>query len=69
MDTIQNQPAANALSVGEYGATKVVATKDGSMVRLAFGREGSHGPVFYLAVLLSPEAVASLKGQLDTLGL
>lgn len=53
---------------GEYGATTVKLTKDGSSLRLAFGRRGP-GPsrVYYGAVLLTPEAIEELKSQLAEL--
>lgn len=54
---------------GEYGATKVALTKDGSAVRFAFGRNGDAGPVYFGAVILSAEAAAELKQQLTNLGL
>lgn len=56
--------AAEHLSVGEYGATKVVVSRDGSCVRIAFGRNGIHAPVFTGAVMLSPEAFESLREQI-----
>jgi hypothetical protein len=56
---------AETLQVGEYGATRVVLSRDGSCVRMAFGRNGRHGPVFTGAVLLSPEAFKSLCDQVE----
>jgi len=58
---------SNILHAGEYGATKVEVTKDGSMTRIAFGRnQPARGDgIFYSAVLLSPEAIESLKAQLE----
>ena len=35
--------------------------------RIAFGRNGKAGKTFYGAVLLSPEATAELKSQLESL--
>ena len=58
---------ANQILAGEFGATRVHATKNGSLTRIAFGRDGAHGPVYYAGILLSPEAVASLKEQLNGL--
>jgi len=49
---------------GEYGATTVDVTKDGSSLRIAFGRNQDGGKVFYGAMILSPEAVTELKQQL-----
>lgn len=57
--------AAERLSAGEYGATKVVVSRDGSSVRIAFGRNGVSGPVFTGAVMLSPEAFDALKEQIN----
>ena len=57
------------VGAGEYGATRVAVTTDGSMVRIAFGRSGPNDrAVYHGAVLLSPEAVEQLKAQLATLG-
>ena len=63
----QDRAAAEHLNMGEYGATKVVVSRDGSLVRLAFGRSGLSGPVFTGAVLLAPEAIESSKAQLAEL--
>ena len=53
---------------GEYGATTVQVTKDGSTLRLAFGRNGAGDQkVYYGAVLLTQEAVAELRQQLAAL--
>ena len=60
--------AADDLAAGEYGATKIVVTRDGSCIRIAFGRNGVAGAIFTGAVLLSPEAVASLREQLAEIG-
>lgn len=60
--------ASDNLRVGEYGATLIVVSQDGSMTRLAFGRNGLDGPIFHGAVMLSSEALASLKEQLGQLG-
>lgn len=54
---------------GEYGATTVSVAVDGSMTRIAFGRNAASGKRFYGAVVLSPEALAELKGQMEALGL
>jgi len=56
---------SNNLFTGEYGATKVEVSKDGSMTRIAFGRKGGADGIYYVAVLLSPEAMEDLKSQLD----
>lgn len=53
---------------GEYGATTIHVTRDGSMLRIAFGRNGPAGEkLIYGAVLLSPEAEAQLREQLAAL--
>lgn len=49
---------------GEFGATVVLLTKDGTSYRLAFGRSGSAGPVFHGAAILSKEAAEDLKRQI-----
>ncbi len=49
---------------GEYGATTVDVTKDGSALRIAFGRNAPSGKVFYGAMILSPEAALELEEQL-----
>jgi len=52
-------------AAGEYGATTVSVTRDGSNTRIAFGRNGDGGSkVYYGAMILSPEAVLELKEQL-----
>ena len=55
------------LGAGEYGASRVVVTKDGSIFRVAFGRNNptSGQPVFYSAVFLSVEAAKELLEQLN----
>lgn len=54
---------------GEYGATTVELFRDGSTLRIAFGRNDSGGHKVYTgAVLLSKEAVIELKRQLEELG-
>lgn len=68
MDVVSAPRAAT--DAGEYGATTVHLTKDGQMTRMAFGRNGIAGAkVIYGAILLSPEAVAELKAQIEILGL
>jgi hypothetical protein len=62
---VGNIGSSNDLLTGEYGATQVLVTADGSSTRVAFGRMGPRGPVYYLAVLLSQEAAGSLLEQLD----
>lgn len=53
---------------GEYGATRIIVTKDDDMVRIAFGRSaGEPNEVYFLGVMLSPSAVKSLKLQLEEL--
>lgn len=52
---------------GEYGATTVQLSKDGQMLRIAFGRNRPGAPIYYGAVLLSPEAIGELKSQLESL--
>lgn len=65
MDINIEKQLADRMGAGEYGATKVLVVKDGSMVRLSFGRTGWNGQSHYYAgVMLSPEALASLKEQL-----
>jgi len=59
--------AADHLLAGEYGATRIVVVKDGLCVRIAFGRNGIDGPIFTGAVMLSPEALESLKEQIRDL--
>ena len=62
----KNPPAI--FEAGEYGATTVYLSKDGSMFRLAFGRNREGGAkTFHGAVLLSPEAFAELKSQIGDL--
>lgn len=57
------------LGAGEYGATTVELTKDGSTYRLAFGRNDGPGKkIFHGAALLSTEAMAELKDQIGRLG-
>ena len=59
---------SSSLSVGEYGATAVEANRDGSCLRLAFGRTGPGGnPEFYTAIMLSPEAIGQLKKIVESL--
>ncbi len=66
MAVIGNPPAV--IGGGEYGATTVHVTKDGSMLRIAFGRRDQMNvKVIYGAVLLSPEAAEELISQLSTL--
>ena len=66
MSVTGNTPAI--LGAGEYGATTVELSMDGSTARLAFGRNDSGGgKSFHGAVLLSAEAVAELKQQLARL--
>lgn len=68
-DRMREAQLADALSAGEYGATRVSLLKDGSTLRVAFGRKSANGESkYFLAVHLSPEAVQSLKEQLDDLG-
>ncbi len=56
------------IGAGEYGATTVSVARDGSMLRIAFGRNASTGNKVYTgAVLLSEEAVLELKKQLADL--
>lgn len=53
---------------GEYGATTVEVTRDGSTTRIAFGRNDVNGDkIFTGAVLLSPEAASELVAQLAEL--
>lgn len=60
---------------GEYGATRVMLTRDGSSARLAFGRNEptvsslESYPVYHGAVILSAEALKELKSQIDALGI
>lgn len=55
-------------SAGEYGATRVTLTKDGSSYRIATGRSGAHGnEVYFGAFTLSKEAFESLKQQIAEL--
>lgn len=71
VDTAQRQnelALADLMGAGEYGATRVLVVPDGSLVRLNFGRTRANGQSYYFAgVLLSPEALASLKEQLAAL--
>lgn len=60
--------APDILGTGEYGATCVAVTRDGSTVRVAVGRNGADGPVYHGAFLLSPEALKQLKEQIASLG-
>lgn len=62
--TDPDRDSAERLAAGEYGATRAILIRDGSCVRLVFGRNGRHGTVFTGAVLLSPEAVEELKEQI-----
>lgn len=56
------------VGAGEYGATTVAVSVDGSTVRVAFGRNDSRrGKIYTGAVLLSAEAVSELKEQLAAL--
>lgn len=60
--------APDVVGAGEYGATVVILSKDGSMLRMAFGRNSENGgEMIYGAVLLSPEAQEQLKAQLEAL--
>lgn len=55
-------------AAGEYGATQVAVTRDGSAVRIAFGRrDGLKGDIFTGAVMLTDEAFESLKEQIEQL--
>ncbi|AFA44889.1 hypothetical protein [Rhodobacter capsulatus] len=60
---------------GEYGATSVALTRDGSCYRLAFGRSqydhagNRASALFHGAVILSPEAMEDLIRQLSALGI
>lgn len=54
---------------GEYGATTVQLSMDGQTLRIAFGRNRVGAPVYYGAVLLSPEAIEELKNQMAGLNL
>jgi hypothetical protein len=65
---IQGMPP-EVIGAGEYGATTVYLSKDGDALRLAFGRNGVNGKVFYGAVMLTAEAAAELKTQIQTLDL
>lgn len=66
MAVIGNPP--QVVGGGEYGATTVHVTKDGSMLRIAFGRRGQMGEKhIYGAVLLSPEAAEELASQIAAL--
>ena len=56
------------LGSGEYGATTVQVTQDGGNLRIAFGRNGTHGTkIYYGAVMLSVEAKEELLAQLADL--
>ena len=69
MTPIEGEPP-NVIGAGEYGATTVHLTRDGQSLRIAFGRNGPNSvKVIYGAVLLSPEAIAELKEQLESLSL
>lgn len=61
--------APDILGAGEYGATRVAVTRDGSMVRIAVGRNGQNGPVYHGGFLLSQEAFEELKRQIQVLEL
>ena len=69
------QTAPPLMISGEYGATCVALTKDGSCFRLAFGRsQHDHAGnrvagLFHGAVILSPEAMEDLIRQLSALGI
>ena len=61
---------AEAFSNGEYGATRVALNRDGSSVRLVFGRTAQGGgPAYYGAIMLSAEALQELKAEMLRLGL
>ena len=55
-------------AAGEYAATTVELSKDGSSLRIAFGRKGNHGAVYHGAAVLTAEAIAELKEKLSLLG-
>ena len=55
-------------ATGEYVATRVELNKDGSSLRIAFGRNGNNGPVYLGAAILTAEAIAELKEKLTLLG-
>ena len=55
-------------TAGEYGATTVALSADGSSLRIAFGRRGNNGPVYHGAVILTTEAVRELKQKLEDFG-
>lgn len=57
------------LGAGEYGATRVAVTRDGSMVRIAVGRNGPNGPIYHGGFLLSQEALEELQRQIQALEL
>ena len=63
---VSNIPEITA--AGEYAATTIELTRDGSSVRLAFGRKGEFGPVYHGAAILTVEAVQELKDKLLGLG-
>lgn len=65
------QPPALTIA-GEYGATRVMLTRDGTSFRLAFGRNdplSSGGAAFHGAVILSADALEELKSQIAALGI
>lgn len=67
MSVTGNPP--RVVEAGEYGATTVALTRDGTNLRLAFGRNDLDGTkTYYGAVLLTQEAVAELKEHLEALG-
>lgn len=55
-------------AAGEYGASSVAVARDGSLIRVAFGRQGDGGVVYHGAVLLAEEAARELFGKLKALG-
>lgn len=54
------------MSAGEYGATRVAVSRDGSAFRIAFGRSGAgSNAVYYSAVLMTREAAIELRDLLN----
>jgi hypothetical protein len=56
-------------AAGEYAATTVALSLDGTSLRIAFGRKGNHGAVFHGAAILTAEAIKDLRDQLQRLGI